>query len=200
MSKAAPPGGIVRTFIRWIDRMLRRHYRVQIYSDHPDCLLRFSPGSSDVDMMLSDGTSIRAGDPLLDLHLWNERLASHVLPLDDLARGRALLRYLRTSLRLLNEWVMLSSSQGSSKAVRAEFGMFSDMRQAEAILGRMGFDIVLKDNPGLRIWRRTFWENLFSMALMWAFNPQFAHTRRLHQLARGRMWMSLAELNRRFSS
>ena len=109
VSEGAPPGGLVRQFIRGIDWVLRRHYGVEIYSDHPDCLLRVSRGSSDVDIVLSDGTSIQAGDSLLDLHLWNERLASHVHPLDDLARGRALLRYLRASLRLLNEWVSRST-------------------------------------------------------------------------------------------
>lgn len=192
-------GNPIRWAIRAIDWMLRRSYHVEQYSDHPDCLLRASPGMSDADIKLSDGTDIQAGDPILDLHLWNERLASHVFQLEDLARGRALLRYLRTSLRLLNEWIAEQPPQDPFPAVRAEFGMFTDIHQAETILERLGFDVVFKEKPGLRIWRRAFWDNLYSMALMWTFNPEFARTRRLGDLVRGRMWMSLATLQQRYA-
>jgi hypothetical protein len=194
----AEPRGLARSAIRGIDWLLRRSSRCEEYSTHPDCLLRVSPVTSDTDIELSDGTLIHKGDPLLELHLWNERLISHVLPLEDLALGRAILRYLRASLRLLNEWVTSHPMEGDYRGVRAEFGMFVDLRQAEAILGRLGFDVVLKERPGFRFWRRAFWDNLFSMALMWTFNPRFAYTRRLHELTRGRAWMSLHELQRRF--
>jgi hypothetical protein len=199
VSKHLPPSGPVRWAIQGIDGLLRRYYGVVPFSNHHDCLFRISPGTSDVDMLLSDGTQVHKGDPVLDLHLWNERLASLLLPWTDLARGRALLRHIIISLRLLSGWYRSPSNQGSFVALRAEFGMVAEIRQVEAILRRFGFDTVVKERPGFRIWRRAFWDNVFSMALMWTFNPEFARTRCLTQLSRTRAWISLERLHERFA-
>ena len=200
MSEGFLHGGPIRWIVRGIDFFLRRHYRVVCYSDHPDCLLRVSPGISDVDIDLSDGTHVHKGDPVLDLHLWNERLASRLLSMHGLARGKGLIQYLRTSLRLLSDWCRSPSATNSFVALRAEFGMVTELHQVEPLLGRLGFDTFIKEKPGFRIWRRAFWDNLFSMALMWTFNPEFARTRRLSDLARGRTWMSVDKLHARFST
>lgn len=195
VNKYLPPGGLIRWTIQAIDGMLRRHYGVVCYSDHPDCLLRISPGISDMNIMLSDGKQVRTGDPVLDLHLWNERLANHLLTKQGLARGRALLRHFHISLRLLSDWCGSDSNRGSFIALRAEFGMVTDIHKVEPILEKLGFDTTLKERPGVRLWRRAFWDNLFSMALMWTFNPGFARTRSLTDLVRARMWMSLERLH-----
>jgi hypothetical protein len=200
VNERLPPGGLIRWTIRGIDGMLRRHYGVVCYSEHPDCLLRISPGVSDMTIELSDGIRVNKGDPVLDLHLWNERLASHLLTKQGLARGRALLRHFHVSLRLLSAWCRSASNQGSFVALRAEFGMVADIHEVKSILDGLGFDTLLKEQPALRIWRRAFWDNLFSMALMWTFNPGFARTRSLAHLARGRTWMSLEKLHARFST
>ena len=62
VNKYLPPGGLIRWTIQAIDGMLRRHYGVVCYSDHPDCLLRISPGISDMNIMLSDGKQVWSYD------------------------------------------------------------------------------------------------------------------------------------------
>jgi hypothetical protein len=67
--------GALRRPIRLLDRVLRCLQRIAEYSRHPHCLLRIAHGRADREVRLADGHIIRRSAGLLDLHLWNERLA-----------------------------------------------------------------------------------------------------------------------------
>jgi hypothetical protein len=60
--------------VRSIDLALRQHLGIREFTEDEGCIFRISPSSSRADVCLSDGTQIYAGDPLLQLHLWNEHL------------------------------------------------------------------------------------------------------------------------------
>lgn len=56
-----------------LDDRLRLRLGVIEYTRSQDCLFRIQPAASQFDLMLSDGTHIRLGDPIVHLHVWNEQ-------------------------------------------------------------------------------------------------------------------------------
>src|SRR5690348_13099575 len=64
----------VQRFVMSIDRRLREQQRIQEYSTHPECLFRIEETRADQSLRLSDGTAVRMGEPVLKLHIWNERM------------------------------------------------------------------------------------------------------------------------------
>jgi hypothetical protein len=73
---AAPKGARdpIRTLVVGLDEWLRRQYGMLEYSDSPDCMLRVVRRRAECEMTLSDGVVVVRGDPILDLHFWNERI------------------------------------------------------------------------------------------------------------------------------
>ena len=57
-----------------LDEWLRRQNGMLEYSDSPDCMLRVVRRRAECEMTLSDGVVVVRGDPILDLHFWNERV------------------------------------------------------------------------------------------------------------------------------
>ncbi|MGB9880103.1 MAG: hypothetical protein ACPLRM_05000, partial [Anaerolineae bacterium] len=58
----------------------------------------------------------------------------------------------------------------------------------------LGFDLVLREIPGLRFWTGAFWAQLWAWWLMWAFNPASLRGKRLRDLGVVDLWMSRAAL------
>jgi len=67
------------------------------------------------------------------------------------------------------------------------------------VAAQLGFDIVNLTAQAGR-WRRFthFWENIFSRALMWTFNPASLRGKRFLRLQRYRLWMSRRTLLQRY--
>jgi hypothetical protein len=84
-------------------------------------------------------------------------------------------------------------------ALRAEFGFLTNLRAARLIAVPLGFDVVLKELPGLRVWRRAFWDNFYSYLLLWVFGPPSLQGKRLASLNRVVIWMSRERLIERYS-
>ncbi len=57
-----------------LDTWLRHLQAVSEYSVDPHCVFRIQIVRIEHGVALSDGTSVRPGDRIIDLHLWNERL------------------------------------------------------------------------------------------------------------------------------
>jgi hypothetical protein len=56
-----------------LDDRLRVRHGVIEYTNSPECLFRIQLAASNDDYVLSDGTCIRAGDRIANLHVWNEQ-------------------------------------------------------------------------------------------------------------------------------
>lgn len=164
------------------------------FTQDPACILRISSEQSQQELLLSDGTRIRRGDPLIGLHAWNERLREGELNERPLAWGRLLLRGLTSSLRLLGDHVAANPGLSTAVALRAELSFVTDLRQASDIFSRLGFDLVLLDQPAARFWRRAFWDNFYAYGLMWAYTPASLTGKRLSDLKRVQIWMSCKRL------
>ena len=64
----------IRALVVGLDEWLRRQNGMLEYSDSPDCMLRVVRRRAECEMTLSDGVVVVRGDPILDLHFWNERI------------------------------------------------------------------------------------------------------------------------------
>jgi hypothetical protein len=187
---------IGRAGVRAIDLALQRHYRLFLFSDDPACILRVAPTVSARAVTLRDGTGIVRGEPILELHLWNERLPA--LPRDGatLAWGVDFARRTRYSLRLLADYLADEPRFDSIRALHAELGFleldqFPEMR---TLVEHLGFEFVVDDAPGWRVWKYAFWQNIFSWWLMWTFNPASLVGKHFGKMARGELWLSRATL------
>lgn len=184
----------MRLLLRRFDALARRILGVVEFSRDLDCLLRLRSARLRRPLEL-DGASYPAGTPVLELHVWNERVP--VMPPDgaDLAWAADAGRRLRRSLHLLAAHI--ESEGRAAPLIRADTVLASDPG-AEALFRRLGF--VLRSSrrrPGAIL---EVWENAYALALMAAFNPPSARRRSLRSLRRTELWMSTDVLLKRYGA
>ncbi len=180
----------MRAVIKLLDHIIRRLTGVIEYSHDPECIFRVQFAPAPHPIFLSDGTHVPAGAPILFLHLWNE----HILPMPpagpDLAWALQTERQLRRSLRWLAEWMAQTPACEAVQAIGGITVLISPAGQdgSEHLLRRLGFEIFPWHHPLGRF--AEFWENLYTWALMWTFNPASLRGRRLLELERKEFWAS----------
>ena len=195
-----PFAALGRAGVRTIDLTLQRYYHIFEFTDDPACILRLARSVSAHDLALSDGTRIARGEPVLELHLWNERLPALPRGGASLNWGIDMTRRARHSLGLLAAYLAGESRFDQIRALHGESGFLelSQFPEMRTLVEHLGFDFVTGDAPGWRVWKYTFWQNLFSWWLMWTFNPASLHSKRFHEIARSELWMSRAMLMKNF--
>jgi hypothetical protein len=67
-------GDFLRRLIRVADAASRRIGGVSEFETAEDGLLRIAEGHAEHDFVFRDGTHVRQGQAVIDLHLWNEHL------------------------------------------------------------------------------------------------------------------------------
>ncbi|MDI7277035.1 MAG: hypothetical protein QME94_13740, partial [Anaerolineae bacterium] len=169
----------------------------------PACILRLSLGQAREALVLADGTRIEPGDPVADVHFWNERLPPMPAAGPDLRWARETYRRFAASLRLLADCLEHSPTLVGIRAIRAEFG-FSSGAGLEAQRGlyeRLGLE-VRRVRAARGAWGRfaEFWENLFSYWLIWTYNPASLKGKRFLDLERCQVWMSRQALYARYGA
>jgi hypothetical protein len=60
--------------VRGVETLLRHRHQVEEFTDASDCIFRIGLSRADRALILSDGTAVRPGDPVVHLHFWNEHL------------------------------------------------------------------------------------------------------------------------------
>ena len=186
--------------VRALDSLLRRANHVFEFSQHPDCVLRLSLGVGDRDLILSDGTHVHRGDPIGELHLWNERIPRMPRDGPDLAWALLFLRRFSRSLAELAAYVQAEPRFQEVQAFRGESSFMGGegLAQLAGPVQHLGFDTVPKQPDGKRVgwWQRfaEFWDGFYVMALMAAFNPGSLKGKRLWRMRRGQIWISRAVL------
>ena len=191
---------VLRAMVLGVERLLRRQGRVQEFTQDEECLLRIAFTASKEDYQLSDGTLVRAGDRLCEVHLWNE----HVPPMPpdgpDLRWGVRFYRLAVKSLRSLAVYLAAEERQEIVALVgRPALLEKDDSPVLGSLAARLGFEAVNLTAEAGRWGRFThFWENIFSWALMWTFNPGSLRGKRFLRLQRYRLWMSRRTLLERY--
>lgn len=191
---------IGRAGVRAIDSILRRYYGLFEYTSDPAAILRLSRSRSPRDVVLTDGTCIQMGDPLLILHFRNEQLARALGSGVTLNWGLVFVRGARRSLKLLADFLQTHREFDDVRALYADFGFLQDddLGQLQRLMPRLGFDTVPREQPRWDVRRRAFWENLFSWWLMWTYNPASLKGKSFVHMRRCELWMTRETLRMKY--
>ena len=134
-------------YIFALDRWLRRREGVFEYCHKPDCILRAQLSRLTSDVLLSDGTFGRAGDRVIDLHLWNEQIPVKPIAGYSLAWGCRFNRSLAKSLRGLAQFLMSKPQLSDIDIIRA----ITNLDSLHRIATRHGFEAI-RDMVKLSPW------------------------------------------------
>jgi hypothetical protein len=128
--------------IERIDMRLRARGGVYEYSASPDCVFRIQNVASREALVLSDGTQVRPGEPIINLHLWNEQLPIVPKQGATLAWARQMSRAVELSLRELALYVAAHYDLNTVVAVRANISLGSaeQSEQIARIVARYGLE------------------------------------------------------------
>jgi hypothetical protein len=171
------------------------------FSDNPNCILRISLGTADHALTLADGVVVAPGDPVLDIHFWNERLpqAGESRGLGWGGRfGRQLLR----SFAELAAAVDRDPDLAGAVAVRGRlaFAGARDGDDCRRFGAWFGFEATDPDRP-LPLKRRlaNLGEDIWLLALTYAFNPGALRGRAVLR-RRDDLWISRPALLARYAA
>lgn len=189
----------MRSLVRLLDSVIRRSSRVFEFSSDPECLLRLQFASASRTLRLSD-TTLRAGDMVLLLHLWNERLPPVPPGGADLAWALNTLRRFKSSLFLAADFLQSDPRAAPVRGVGGvtillDAGLHGAGRQ---FVQRLGFQVFPYSNPLGRFGE--FWENFYSWIIIWTFNPRSLPRQSLLSLRRSEIWISREAFLGRFGS
>ncbi|HEU0156999.1 MAG TPA: hypothetical protein VFQ82_13075 [Stellaceae bacterium] len=188
--------------VRRIDARLRRFYGIHEFSDRPECMLRISTGYAERDLRLADGGRVRAGDQIVELHLWNEHLSAHMpKETNGLGRSRALHRHIGASMRELAGYLRHEPSLSAVVAVRASATLVPKERipQLLRLVRFYGLDAVEPEDGGSGSRSiHDLGDNLLSWALVRTFNPTGQRGKGVLR-SRCELWVSRQALIARFA-
>jgi hypothetical protein len=192
---------MVRRLIRSLDKLLRRSYHIYEFNKDPDCILRLSLGVSDRELVLSNGRHIQRGDPVGEVHFWNEHIPEIPEAGPDLAWARLFQKRLKFSLKVLAEHIANNPIYAQVQVFQGDppLGGIKTARLLQRGLKRWGFEPPLEEEKG-GIWQRfaNFWRDLYVIGLVWAFNPRSLRTKDIRQIERVKILLSKETLMRRY--
>jgi hypothetical protein len=178
----------MRFLVRKLDELIRRCNRVFEFSQDADCLLRLQVTRTPHTLKLPELT-VEANEPVLLIHLWNERLPLISPGGPDLAWARRILRLFRHSLCLVADYLQDDPQLSGVRAVGGvTILLISGLHEAGGrFVQEMGFTITPYSSRLGRFGE--FWENFYSWLIIWTFNPHSLPGYSLIHLHRSEMWM-----------
>ncbi len=196
-------GGLAwTTLVGAIDALLRRCHGVHEYCDDPDCIFRVSLETAAAPARLSDGTTVAVGDPVAELHFWNEHLPPFPAGGPDLHWAKRAQRQVRHSLAALCRHVEAGGPDWQRvRAIRAVAPISRDgnaVWQMHHLAHRHGFDVL--PSPAAAVTRLpAVTQSVLTWAFARAYNP--GALRHYHFLRRQQeIWLSRATLCTRYGS
>ena len=193
-------GTVLVYLIYRLDALLRHLYRIREFTDDPNCLLRLAIKQASTPLSLSDGTRIMPGDPVGELHLWNDHLLHFPSGGPTLGWARRAHALMVHSLSLLADHVATEPEWQGVQAFFADVPISPKRSPASvrAVSRRYGFE------PALR--RRTVWrsvhdviESLLLGGLAYAYNPAASHRQKFLR-HRQRIWIGRTTLIRLYGA
>jgi hypothetical protein len=175
-----------------LDSWLRQRQRIFEYSSERNCILRAQVAQLNIQIILSDETVGRPGDPVIHLHLWNEQVPPIPSKGLSMAWGRHLNRCLAQSLRELARFLMNNPDFANIAIIRASMsvGSKSQSDALRRIMERHGFEAIPDFVPrAYSEHARWFGENILYWLLTVACNPAAS---RSNKFWRNRTWIYLS--------
>jgi hypothetical protein len=183
-----------------LDDRLRLRHGVIEYTHSPECLFRIQFVTSNENYLLSDGTCIRPGDRVANLHVWNEQFPCFTGKGPTLAWARRVNQAFDFSLRELASFLDGGRYLDDVVAICANMSLEPTERSAQLVrfVGRFGFErIEAVGAPSFRQQMHWFGENILISMIVLARN---AAALRADTLRRDRtlVFLSRRELRRRY--
>jgi hypothetical protein len=185
--------GAVQTAIFQLDRVLRRWQRIYEFCQADDCLLRIAKGRANKRIVLPNGSEIRPGDEVLEIHWWNEHVARLVADRPALARAKCLLRLVERSFEQLSKYLATAPEAQCVKFIHgnAVLPMRNRRNELATRVRQYGFWVVHSESGYLeRV--HDFFEQYLVWALLWAFHHHKPEMKN-HTLRRVDLWTTRAE-------
>ncbi len=200
-TSAIHPGVWVEHAVFGFDRWLRQHQGVYEYSDDSLCMFRVQRGRADCDLSLNDGTRVREGDPVLNLHLWNEHIPAIGPTGISMNWAREMTRRVELSMYALTRHLKWTRDLDDIVAIRGDMrlGTAEQNGQLARVAAHYGFEPASSGpavfGPGML---KLLAENVFICFLVLATNPaalRLPVLRRSHKL----VYLSRAALETRYA-
>ena len=160
-----------------LDSRLQRRNQIFEYSSDPQCMFRMQLVEAQQDVTLSDGSVIRKGDKIINIHLWNEHLPQIPPEGPTFAWARRLGSSFDFSLRQLAAFIDRHPELDSVAAIRAYVAVATSSREVQLLrlMGHFGFVTVASGRPPSWLERlHQYGENLLGLLLLLAVNPVVA--------------------------
>lgn len=190
--------GFAQTAVFQLDRVLRRWQGIYEFSQLDDCLLRVAIARARSPIALPDGSVIRPGDQVLEIHWWNEHVARLVADKPALARAKCLLALVQHSFDELAQYIATAPEARNVLFVHGNAILPMRSRRNEiAVRARQyGFWAV---QPGAAPCERVhdYFEKYLVWALLWAFHRRRPEMK-VHTLRRVDLWATRAEFLARY--
>ncbi len=185
--------------VRSVDSILRQRQGIHDFTDHEDCLFRISLTQSAAALHLSDGTSVAPGDPVIELHFWNEHLPIMPSAGPSTAWAVRLKRQMDRSLFLLDRYLDREPRFGDVAALTGAppFASRIGEIQMERTGRRFGFEILAPQEAELGDRIHLVFDSMLLWGLGWTFNRPGLRSKTLLR-RRYRLWISRATLHARY--
>jgi hypothetical protein len=183
-----------------LDDRLRLRHSVIEYTNSPECLFRIQLAVSANRYVLADGTCIRPGDRIANLHIWNEQFPCFAATGPTLAWAHRVNHAFEVSLRELARFLDDRPDLHDVSAICANMTFEPAERSAQLVrfVGRFGFErITATSSRSIRHQIHWLGENILISMMVLARN---AAALRSDTLRRDRtlVFLSRCELRRRY--
>jgi hypothetical protein len=186
-------GRLGRQIVFGMDDRLGRLEKIYSFSQDPNCVLRISLAASQKERVLGDGIVIHAGDPVIELHWWNERIARMPATGSSLHWGLQFYRHTYHSLIELARYLDQTPALRDVVALHGETTFSSDFshRHHAIAFRRLGFELqILPSAADPWEFLTLFFRHLHVWALTWACNPASLRGKRPWKAVRSEVWIS----------
>jgi len=187
----------MRLLVRFIDFCLRRALGVFEFCNDENCLLRLQISKAPHRLDLP-AASVQAGEPVVEIHLWNEHMPSIPPEGPNLVWASRSYRLFTRSLFAAAREIQSHPRYAGVRAIGCVTGVlgYGDRAIGELVMQRLGFHALPYHNRLGRFGE--FWENFYAKWLMEAYNPGSLKPRKSLRLHRSDMWMSLEDFLKRY--
>ncbi len=191
----------VRKAVRLLDQLLCRLYGIFEFNQDPTCIFRLSTHPLKKDILLPSGKTLHTGEEVAILHFWNEHMPTVPAGGADLAWGLHFRRQVDRSLQALADYSAAAPKMQSVVAFHGvpPFGSDGIAALPARFMERWGFELVFNELPQTLPGKFAhFWEKLYTMALVWAYNPGSLQGKKPMQLGLDEVWLTREALLNRY--
>jgi hypothetical protein len=190
---------VIRALLKRFDRLLCKLYGIYIFSDDPNGVIRLQRGKTPHPLSLS-GQTIQSGEPVLNIHLWNDHLPPLPAGGPDLVWAKKSERLFLLSLQDVAVYINQNPALDGVRAIGGTtiilYSAHSD--SGERIIRRLGF--TAQPHRGKLGKVGNFIDNLYSWVLIWTYNPQGLSYHQLETIRRTDIWISREDFLERFAA